>query len=175
MNTQTQSTPKEAPTEKRPLGMKKLNPRHQELLRLLLRGDSLDSACKALGMNKNSAVVIKNFPLFKEEMARQQELLTKKVVENLAAISAKSAAEQYMEDHALSSAEKIVELRDESMEDRIKLQASQDILNRVGVGSKFTHGGSKNVGVGMKISVSMSDEKLSLIAQSAAQVRDMGE
>ncbi len=113
---------------------KKLNNRHRVLMRLLITGLPLGQAALALGFTVSRASIISNSSLFKAEMERMRGEIEGELVSVEGDIG--SRVRGVLEKEGVTSAEKLVTLRDNAVSEGVSLRAAQDILDRLGIKGK---------------------------------------
>jgi len=139
----------------------KLSPRHKELARLLLRGETQKSAAAILGYQQARVSQIAGTAEFKELMAQLQEETDERAVEKRVAVDPVDAL---FKGESMNSALTLISLRDQDKNMRVSKEAAVEILNRAG----YTGKAGKDEGV--SIHVHMDEGKLALIAESVKEV-----
>lgn len=114
---------------------KNLSGRHRALMRKLLAGKTLADSAEELGYTLGRASVVVNCPLFKDEMQRMQEAINTGVVQ----VESEKAhydggVKAQMEDEALNSLQKLIDLRDRGNSERVQQVSAIEILDRGGYG-----------------------------------------
>jgi len=98
---------------------------------------------KAVGFSGAYFSVLKDLPLFREELERVRAEVKELFVDKTS--STGNDVHAYLEKEGLASAHKVVSLRDNAENQRTQLAAAQDILDRLG------HRGKETISVESKV------------------------
>jgi len=110
--------------------MKRLLPRHYEILDLYLEGMAIKDIAKQVGMAPGSVSLITRNPSFIKEVERRREQRNKEL-DQLRADKI-TRAKDILLDHAELAAQRHVELLD-SKDERVRQSSANSILDRVGL------------------------------------------
>jgi len=110
--------------------------KHRLLMRLLIGGLSKIEAGKLSGFTAMRVSYLLQKPTFSDELERLRKEVTGSFVEKASDVGATITG--YLEDEGLASAKAVVALRDSSQDEKIRLAASKDVLDRIGLRGKET-------------------------------------
>ena len=119
-------------------GLGHIRPRHEEIARRLVCGQSQSDIARYMGINIGRLSIIVNSPLFKVVLARLSKLRDdsatdiQEEIKSLAPIALEQVASTIMT----------------STSEKLRLSASQDLLDRAGVAKKGNVGVQINIGTG---------------------------
>ena len=127
--------------DREPYELKRLLPRHHEIVKRCLLGYTNIAIADELGMSNRSISLITNSPLFQQELSRRRKLVESE--ETKIVSGGLKQARQILDDNSALAAQTQVDLLC-SDEERVKSSAAKDILDRT-IGSKVD--GAQAVGV----------------------------
>lgn len=103
-------------------GLQKLKPFHDEIARRLITGQRPEEVSIAMNITPARLSIITNSPIFQQRLERLQALRD----------AAACEAREFIEEVALVAATQIEKLMLTSADDRVKLSAAKDLLDRAG-------------------------------------------
>lgn len=110
------------------------NPTHTRILLMAQEGKGTNEIAKETGLAIGSITNIKNSPCFQQRLAAFNYKIVEKVVEKRSSQIATSEARELLNQAAVAAAQTVIKLAARGMpEDRVKLLACQDILDRAGL------------------------------------------
>lgn len=140
--------------------LKRILPRHQEILRLCLLGVDQTDIATQLDMSNRTISLIVNSPLFQSELSRRRKNIEAR--EDDVLVRGIERAREILDDASATAAQEQVDLLGED-DPRIRHSAAKDILDRT-IGSKVD--GSKAIGI------VIDDAAMKVLKSSYEQVKD---
>ena len=140
----------------------RLTPRHLEYARLLLRGETVASARKQVGISESQASVINGSPIFQEHLSKLQGQADLMVKEKKLK---RDPVEALFRNEGMNSALTLIGLRSQTKNLRVQKEAAVEILNRGGYTGKVED--TRPV-----ININLTDGKMAMIAESVKEIRE---
>ena len=114
------------------LQLKHLSSRHRAMMRYLIAGTPQEELVVIFGLTQPRLSVIMNSPLFRIELAKMQKEVNAQFVENESSKVHTSDVRGKLQEEALRSLDKIIELRDGAVSERVRQLSALEILDRAG-------------------------------------------
>jgi hypothetical protein len=112
-----------------PLALQTVRPRHREIMRRLICGETQREIAKALGLNEPRLSIICNSPLFKIELSKLERKVQARVIDSVGDVSARIAKLQAPAVDVLAD---IVDPKNQGVSYNTKRLAAMDILEMSG-------------------------------------------
>lgn len=143
-------------------GLKRLESRHRQIMRMEILGHNRTQIADALGMTTQALYVICKSPLYVAEKERMEKDAEDLAVEK----SADHGIRKFFATEAEPSANVLKTLRDNSKDDNVRFRSAASILDRAGYAPKASEG------KGAIIQINISEGKVAMMEKADELFRD---
>jgi predicted XRE-type DNA-binding protein len=109
-----------------------INSKHRAMMRYLIAGKTVGEIANIFGITQPRVSTIINSPLFRAEREKMEKEVTSQFVENEGSKIHTNVVREMLQEEALKSLNKIIELRDGATSERVRQLSALEILDRAG-------------------------------------------
>lgn len=114
------------------LDLKALSSRHMQMIELELSGRSPSEIAEAFGTTANALQFVRKSPVYQAELSRRRQ--ERQRVVDAAVIKGTAEAERLVQETAAEAAETLREVMRSSIDEKNRIVAAKDFLDRAGIG-----------------------------------------
>jgi len=109
-----------------------MSSRHRAMMRYLIAGKTIGEIAEMFALTQARVSIIINSPLFRAERAKMDSEVNSVFTENEGSKIHRDEVRQLLEEEALKSLNKVIELRDGATSERVRQLSALEILDRAG-------------------------------------------